>query len=123
MLKISKNKKTIALDFDGVLHSYWRGWAGETPEDPPNKGAQQFVKDIVDLGYEVIIYSTRASEPIKQWLKDHNFPTIEVCKDKPKAKLYVDDRGFRFEGDFGKVITFIKKDTSPWHDLGSDQKD
>ena len=56
MLKVSSNKKTIALDFDGVLHSYKQGWTGDTPEDPPNEGANKFVRDLLGLGYEVVIY-------------------------------------------------------------------
>lgn len=121
MLKISKiTKKTIALDFDGVLHSYKSGWTGQNPEDPPNKGAQEFVRNLIEMGYEVVIYSTRNAPPIKKWLKENNFPEIEVCSEKPKAKLYVDDRGFRFEGDFGKVLDFIKRGTNTWHDPEED---
>lgn len=113
------DKKTIALDFDGVLHSYTSGWTGPVPEDPPVDGAQKFVEWLQDK-YEVVLFSSRADtkagiDGIKSWLKDHNFPALEVYHEKPAAEVYVDDRGFRFTGDFNKVKDFLGGDTSPWY--------
>lgn len=39
------SKRTVALDFDGVLHPYTRGWTGYVPDDePPMPGALEFVQ-------------------------------------------------------------------------------
>ena len=100
-------KKVIALDFDGVLHSY-RKWKGEGMEnmDGPVKGAKQFLEMVKLKGWSVVIYSTRKKSDIELWLKKYGMVELveEVSEGKPMAKLYVDDRGMRFDGDWGKVV-------------------
>jgi len=120
--KKKDEKKSISLDFDGVIHSYTNGWTGETPEDSPVSGSLDFVKELIDMGYEVVVHSARAQtkggkEGIRKWLNEHKFPDIEVSLEKPHAELYVDDRGFRFEGKFEKVLNFIngKSSLKPWY--------
>lgn len=49
----------IALDFDGVLHSYTSGWTGEIPMDPPTPGAVVFVEELLRQGYKLHIFTTR----------------------------------------------------------------
>lgn len=96
---------TIALDFDGVLHSYTSPWTTASEiSDPPVPGAVEAVKEWLDAGFEVIVTSARAQNPegviaIKKWLKANGFPALAVHP-KHKATLYIDDRGFRFEGHF-----------------------
>ncbi len=111
------NEKTIALDFDGVLHRYSRGWADGTIYDPPVEGAVQAVRTLLE-SYDLIIHTCRVNDDpdvafteeqplardqsIRQWLREWNFPepwcdTVEIFP-KPTAFLYVDDRGWRFEG-------------------------
>ena len=121
MLKISNKKSsTIALDFDGVLHSYKSGWTGYEPIDAPVDGALEFVKLLLSKDFKVVIFSSRADTEagktgIKNWLKEHNFPAIDVFIEKPHADLYIDDRGFRFSGNFDEVINFIHSGISPWY--------
>ena len=99
----SDSRPVIGLDFDGVLHKY-TGWTGSIPKGPPVEGALSSVLWLVENGFRLFIFSTRAynnpegEEGIKQWLKLHSFPSIEVADGKWHADLYVDDRGFRFEG-------------------------
>ena len=53
-------KKSIVLDFDGVLHSYTSKF--KFPwiiSDPPVPGAMQFIHDI-SKEFSVSIYSTRS---------------------------------------------------------------
>lgn len=117
MLVVS-SKKTIALDFDGVLHSYKSGWTGNIPKDEPVDGSLNFVKKLLE-NYNVIIFSSRAKtkegkDGIKQWLSEHEFPSLEVSFEKPEAVLYIDDRGFRFTGDFEKVLDFLDNNIRSW---------
>ena len=72
---MTEHKKTIALDFDGVLHSYSSGWQGcDVIPDGPVPGAMAFLRALVEDGrFDVCIHSSRCSEPagvaaIKKWL-------------------------------------------------------
>ena len=109
-----KDKKTIALDFDGVLHTYESGWNGPMPKDPPVKGSQEFVQKLIDKKYEVVIFSTRANtkkgkEGIEKWLKENNFPKLKVTNKKAHAEVYVDDRAINFKGNFKNILEKIEK--------------
>lgn len=60
-------KKTLCLDFDGVLHSYTSGWQGaRVIPDPPVPGAMEFLIRAVDL-FDVCIYSSRSKNWLARW--------------------------------------------------------
>lgn len=89
--------RTVAVDFDGVIHSYSSGWTGYEPKDDPEPGALGFILGLQAQGYEVVIMSARAhnEEGVKQteeWLKRHGFPNLRVTNEKVTAVAYVDDR-------------------------------
>jgi len=126
----NKDPKSIGLDFDGVLHDYSNGWDGPMPKRQPIEGSLEFVKKLQSSGYEVFIMSSRAKtedgkDGIKKWLKKHDFPQLEITREKKQAILYIDDRGYRFDGDFDSLIGFIENDISPWYELEnkSEKKD
>lgn len=117
-----KDTPTIALDFDSVLHKYEKGFTGDEPTEAPVEGAQDFVDNLIDNGFELVIFSHRAhtaagKRGIEEWLVEHGFPTIEVTDKKPAAEVYVDDRALRFEGDFDDALAFIvdKQRRTPWN--------
>lgn len=60
--------KTIAIDFDGVVHSYSKGWKDGSVYDLPIDGVFESIKQLFDQGYSVFIFSTRSSRQIKRWL-------------------------------------------------------
>lgn len=106
--------KTVALDFDGVLHSYTSGWTGESPTDPPMPYAVEFVTHLHDLGAKVVVYSTRAASYLGRvgmlaWFTEHGFPLDgdDITCEKPPAIAYVDDRAVEFRGDFLRAIDGI----------------
>lgn len=117
VLQVISNKKpkgTIALDFDGVLHSYEEGWNGPIPKEEPINGSIKFVADLFELGYNVVIFSCRAKTEkgktgIANWLRKYHFPEMEILYEKPEALLYIDDKGCRFDGSFLKALNFVKK--------------
>lgn len=69
-------KPLLALDFDGVLHSYVSGWEGaRTIPDPPVPGAIEFLVGALDH-FDVAIHSSRARYfggrwAMKRWLRHH----------------------------------------------------
>lgn len=96
--------KTIAVDFDGVIHRY-DGWKGpDHYNDEPVAGAPEFLLRLIEQGCSPVIFTTRSGPALGQWLKRH-LPTkvlesLVVTSTKPPAWLYIDDRCFLFTGRF-----------------------
>ena len=89
----------IAIDFDGVVHKYSKGWKGEDEVyDPPNEGAIEALTDLKNKGHRLVIFSCRPVKPIWKWLKEHKIDNLisRVTNTKPIAKIYIDDRGYKF---------------------------
>ena len=116
-------KPTIILDFDGVLHSYSSGWKGATTiPDPPTPGAKEAVAALREK-YMVVVVSSRCHQPggieaIEFWLAFHGIKVDGVSNDKPAHIVTVDDRAFRFEGDWQAVIDGIPAAAIPWNKRG-----
>ena len=104
--------RTICLDFDGVIHSHQHGWQGEAViPDPPVHKVDQAIAEL-RKDYRVVVFSARCRtdegvEAIRAWLVKHNIEVDEVCRDKPPAHVYVDDRAVRFSGDWQQTIADI----------------
>lgn len=118
-----KRKKTLVVDFDGVLHSYVSGWKGPTAiPDPPVPGALRFLVEAVQR-FEVAVLSSRSREAggieaMKAWLSEHGLPAevlgrLRFPRTKPPAHVYLDDRGWRFEGTFPTLEAIDAFE--PWH--------
>jgi hypothetical protein len=99
---------SVAVDFDGVIHSYVSPWIdAETIPDPPVPGAIEWLTEI-ERHFQVIIFTTRGKTPegqraVRHWLHEHGWASgmnAEVTAVKPPALIYLDDRAMRFEGRF-----------------------
>ena len=101
--------KTIAIDFDGVLHKYSKGWQDGDIYDEPTEGAIEALWKLTEKGYQVTIFTARADlSSVRQWIfekvyeckafTDEEFhpSLIEVTNIKPQAIAYIDDRAIRF---------------------------
>ena len=114
--------KTVVFDFDGVIHSYTSGWKGETKiPDPPVPGIQEALKEIHDAGYEVVVVSTRCKTvlgrmAIENWLDMYGMTqeVDKVCKEKPPAIAYIDDRAICFDGHPETLLKKIQN-FQPWY--------
>jgi len=112
-------KRTIAIDFDGVIHIYTQRWlAPEVISDGPTPGALEAVKAYLEHGFDVVIFSSRAKseegkKAIYDWLREHGFPSLLVTAEKPQAIVYMDDRGLRFEGEFPSAEAL--QGMKPWN--------
>lgn len=111
---------TIAFDFDGVIHRYSKGWGDGKIYDTPVNGIRGLIYNLRKEGFKVVIYSTRAKSikgriAMREWLKKYMIEVDDISKDKPLAKIYIDDRAINFNGNVEK----LKKDISifkPWND-------
>jgi hypothetical protein len=106
--------RTIAIDFDGVIHGYESGWTGPVPGDPPVPGAREGIAGIRALGFQVVVFTCRAltdegRRGIVGWLAQHGIEVDEVTAIKPHAELYVDDRAWRFEGDWSELLEDLQR--------------
>ena len=107
-------RKTVAIDFDGVIHHHVSKWTvPHEINDGPVVGALDFIEQVL-LEFDVIIFSARANDPVaeaaigvwlyEQWSAAGKDPAalglIGITARKPHAFVYIDDCGWRFEGDF-----------------------
>lgn len=104
--------KTVAVDFDGVIHAYSKGWCNGTIYDAPIPGAFDALRQLMSK-YAVVIFTTRDVRQVADWLLDHEFEQVTIGGDssnpfwnkrdnllvtntKPAAIAYIDDRAIRF---------------------------
>jgi hypothetical protein len=99
---MSRQKRTIAIDFDGVLHRYSGYRDGFI--DVPIEGARGFVERLLARGNTPVVFTTRDKEMVEQWLKKHKFPAIEVTNHKRPFWLILDDRAIEFAGQYNDAL-------------------
>lgn len=103
-------KKTLAIDFDGVIHRYSKGFKGvDNIYDLPMEGTYEALTELKNRGYILKILSSRPKEFILKWLKENDLDGFitEVSNHKFPASLYIDDRGFNFK-NWSQCLTNIK---------------
>lgn len=87
----------IAIDFDGPLHAYSKGWHDGTIYDGPTPGAKAAVSALMGAGFDVVVYTARKPvSDIVRWLAAWGFPPMAVHSEKPPALAYIDDRGIHW---------------------------
>jgi hypothetical protein len=99
---MTRRRRTIALDFDGVLHRY-NGYSNGFI-DGPIDGARQAVERLLERGHTVVVFTTRDKPTVEAWLKTHGFPPLEVTNVKRPFYVIVDDRAFCFSGEWNADI-------------------
>ena len=131
----------ICVDFDGVLHSYVSGWQGAAViTDPPVEGALDALRGylsvnvgvgMTEVPLVVAVHSARSAQAdgiqaMRSWIEandeatrqPHHPPLVDQLLfpfHKPAAKVYLDDRGIRFEGTFPTAEELIHK-FQVWND-------
>ncbi|MBP9598660.1 MAG: hypothetical protein KBE30_05920 [Desulfobacter sp.] len=99
----------IGVDLDGTLAFYDKHSSVETVGDPV-PAMMTLLKDMIDKGTRVKIFTARASDPeqlpiIRKWLKIQGLPDLEITnvKDYSMVILY-DDRCIQVETNTGRLI-------------------
>lgn len=101
-------KRRIAIDFDGTIHKYSRGFADGTIYDEPIEGAKELLTEL-SKDYQLIIFTARTNlGDIGRWMYKHDIPYDEITNNKPPAMAYIDDRAIHFES-WDKTREELKK--------------
>lgn len=120
---------TIAIDFDGVIHAYSKGWHDGTIYDQPIPGALETIRNLMTQ-HAVAIFTSRNTTHVAAWMTERGFRchvghegkfwntrgSILVTNRKIPAAVYLDDRGVQFTGDWKTAVTdmqkFLQKETA-----------
>jgi hypothetical protein len=97
----NRREQTLAIDFDGVIHRYSKGYEDGSIYDPPMFGAAEGISNLIDAGYKIVIHTSRTGEDnkIREWLRANRIrDDLEITNNKIHALLYVDDKAYRFNG-------------------------
>lgn len=109
---------TVAVDFDGVIHAYSKGWQDGSIYDEPMPGAFAALHELM-RDYAVFVHTTRNRRQVAAWIEQRAGYSIEcvtspwpsqrsrkfwntqgcllVTNKKLPAVAYIDDRGIRFQ--------------------------
>jgi len=119
------HEKRAMIDLDQTIHKYSKGYEDGTIYDEPFKGARNAINWLKDQGYEIVIFSTRASPEnasemggdqkkeigkIEAWLKHHDIYFDRITADKIAADFYIDDKAIPIHnGNWDAVLKVVKK--------------
>jgi len=101
--------KNIAIDFDGVIHNFDKGWYDGTCYGEPLEGSLDAIKKLSET-YNIIIFTAKAKpdrplvngktgkELVEEWLSKHKVLDLidSVTSEKPRAIAYIDDKAVNF---------------------------
>jgi len=119
--------KRAMIDLDGTIHKYSKGYQDGSLYDDVFDGAREVINWLRDNGFNIVIFTTRASvrnaeetntnleqqiEEIKNYLRKHNIYFDEITGDKLAADFYIDDKAIHIpNGDWDYVKSEILKRT------------
>jgi len=115
-------RKRVMVDFDGVISNYKHGWNNGKLVDEPNPGTKEALDELHSRGFEVVIFTTRASEKynteppssklvagLKLWLAKYNIYYDYITAEKLGAIAYIDDRALTFKNNWTEILSEITK--------------
>jgi adenylylsulfate kinase len=113
--KDNNSRRTIAVDFDGVIADY-DGYKGPSVLGQPRSDVREALVLLRAEGWKIVIHTTRGSEEVEEYLRQHAIPHDEINSNsdyqtqgvKPVADVYWDDRAVCYSGDARSDINRIR---------------
>jgi hypothetical protein len=132
-----QGKPVLALDFDGVIHSYEKGWQDGAIYGGVTEGFFDWAAK-AKQHFRLMIYSSRSGshkerQPMEDWLHvqlqgwkwdceakgdvipDLSFFDFEFPDRKPPAFLTIDDRAVCFHGSWDACDPALLLNFHPWN--------
>lgn len=113
--KLNGSRRTIAVDFDGVIAEY-SGWKGVSVLGAPRPDVCEALLALRGEGWKIVIHTTRGEAEIADYMVRHGIPFEEINRNsdyktqgqKPVADVYWDDRAICYSGDARKDLELIR---------------
>jgi len=116
-----RDELNLAIDFDGVIHNFDKGFHDGTCYGDPIDGSLDALKQL-SKKYKIIIFTAKAKhdrplingktgvELVSEWLDKHGVLEYisKITAEKPRAFLYIDDNGYRF-ADWSSTLNFMEE--------------
>jgi len=110
-------QKNIAVDFDGVIHNFNKGWHDGTCYGDPIEGSLEAIKELYK-DWNIIIFTAKGRpdrplvngktgiELVEEWLDKHDVLQYvdEITWEKPRAEYYIDDKGIKFDNNWDEIL-------------------
>lgn len=127
-----RTRPILCLDFDGVIHSYEKGWQDGVIYGQPTEGFFAWA-EMMRQHFLLAIYSSRSDshkniKPMQDWLsvhlwnwkQDHPDSTLSIYDfrfpmKKPAAFVTIDDRALTFSGKWSEFTPERLLGFKPWN--------
>jgi hypothetical protein len=121
----STKVRRAMIDLDGTIHKYSKGWSDGTIYDTPIPGAKKVIEWLKSKGFEIVIFTTRASvenakeygqdvsdqiQMVENWLSNNDIYYDRVTAEKLNADFYIDDKAIHIKnGNWLDVLKEIRE--------------
>jgi len=114
---MTEDKTTIAVDFDGVINPYTKGWRGAGVYETPSAECVTALGELHEEGVRIIIHTAREKSEhplVAKFLVINEVMFDEIWageskRAKPKADVYIDDRALNFSGSWKDVADIVRR--------------
>ena len=106
---LEKELNNLAIDFDGVIHSFDKGYYDGTCYGEPIKGTKEAL-ELLSKEYTLVIFTAKVKsdrplvngktgiELVEEWLEKYDLMKYisQITCEKPRAQFYIDDKAVEF---------------------------